>query len=429
MKGLIFTAVLTLTTVTLYAQTAREELDANPNRSASCYYAYPEPVGVKYTPAPKGYKPCYMSHYGRHGSRFLLGDRDYDQPLSVLMRADSLGRLTPRGKKMLKDVMLMREESRNRIGELTPLGAQQHRDIARRMARNFPEIFAGKAHVDARSTMVIRCILSMDNEMQELVRMNPQLSVSTDASAHDLWYMCADDKPLQDLRNDKDALSKLDAFKESRTINSNIYHTLFTDSTNLFVNLSAHRFYYLLYQLGGDIQNTEYHNKMSFFDIFNKDEIYNFWLRNNASWYYHYAGCTLSGNQQYSQRFLLRKIIEQADSCLLLDIPGATMRFGHDTMIMPLVNLMNINGYGLRTDNLNDLITKDWADYRIFPMAANLQLIFYRRNKKDKDILVKVLLNEREATLPIQTDRAPYYHWNQVKAYYLKMLNDYQSQK
>lgn len=32
-------------------------------------------------------------------------------------------------------------------------------------------------------------------------------------------------------------------------------------------------------------------------------------------------------------------------------------------------------------------------------------------------MLVKVLLNEDEATLPIKGDVAPYYHWNDFKEY------------
>ena len=65
-------------------------------------------------------------------------------------------------------------------------------------------------------------------------------------------------------------------------------------------------------------------------------------------------------------------------------------------------------------------------NYRIFPMAANIQFIFYRKNDKDKDVLVKVLLNEDEATLPIASDMAPLYHWKDVREYYLKKIADYE---
>ena len=42
---------------------------------------------------------------------------------------------------------------------------------------------------------------------------------------------------------------------------------------------------------------------------------------------------------------------------------------------------------------------KSWTDFRIIPMAANLQLIFTDPRKKGSPVLVKVLFNENEAKL------------------------------
>ena len=58
-------------------------------------------------------------------------------------------------------------------------------------------------------------------------------------------------------------------------------------------------------------------------------------------------------------------------------------------------------------------------------MGCNIQFIFYRKNFNDKDILVKVLLNENEARMPIKSDITPYYHWKDVEAYYRKKLNSF----
>lgn len=84
----------------------------------------------------------------------------------------------------------MAAEALNRYGELTHLGALQHRQIAYRMEHRFPEIFADTtATIQARSTVVIRCILSMENELQELLRNNSRLKIDCDASEHDMYYM------------------------------------------------------------------------------------------------------------------------------------------------------------------------------------------------------------------------------------------------
>ena len=155
------------------AQQAKDEIFADVRLSASNHLAYPGPSQHELTPAPKGYRAFYISHYGRHGSRYLIGQDEYSAPLEVLARADSLGKLTPLGADVLRRVRLLEAEADGRLGELTPLGAEQHRQIARRMYERFPDVFKGDVCVDAKSTVVIRCILSMENELQELLRLNP----------------------------------------------------------------------------------------------------------------------------------------------------------------------------------------------------------------------------------------------------------------
>ena len=125
------------------AQDPRDEIAADPRLSGSNHLAYPGPKQGRLTPAPEGYRPFYISHYGRHGSRYLIGQDEYDVPVGVLARADSLGKLTALGRLVLGRARLLRDEAAGRLGELTPLGAEQHRQIARRMYERFPEVFEG----------------------------------------------------------------------------------------------------------------------------------------------------------------------------------------------------------------------------------------------------------------------------------------------
>ena len=85
--------------------------------------------------------------------------------------------------------------------------------------------------------------------------------------------------------------------------------------------------------------------------------------------------------------------------------------------MLPLICLLNINGYGNARSSLENLDDEDWNAYNVFPMACNVQFIFYKPIKGQGDILVKVLLNENEASLPVKTSRAPYYRWQDVRAY------------
>ena len=65
---------------------------------------------------------------------------------------------------------------------------------------------------------------------------------------------------------------------------------------------------------------------------------------------------------------------------------------------------------------------KHFTDFKIAPMAGNVQIVFFRNKKNADDVIVKFMLNERETSIPVATDIAPFYHWNDVKAFYLDVL-------
>ena len=408
------------------AQDVRKEILSNYCLSASNYLAYPGPSQNKLTPAPKGYKPFYISHYGRHGSRYLIGDNEYDKPLQILSEADKNGKLTSLGKDVLERVRLLWKESYKRLGELTELGAQQHKDIAKRMFERFPEVFSGNVHIDAKSTVVIRCILSMENELQQFLLLNPKLDISHDASYHDMYYMNLDDRKLSSEKMPDGVKEQYNAYRKAHVDYSRLINSLFNDSEYVRRNVSKEDFGYRLFKLASNLQSSELRKSITLYDIFTPEELYVNWQMENVRWYIEYGACPLNGGKQpFSQRNLLRRIIEQADSCMALPNPGVTLRFGHETMVLPLTCLLGINGYDKQIEKFDDVEKEGWINYRIFPMGANIQFIFYRRNASDKDIIVKVLLNENEASLPVKTNCAPYYKWTEVRNFYLSKLDSY----
>ncbi len=404
------------------AQQTRTEIAKDQRLAAANYRDYPTPTKAL-TPAPAGYQPFYISHYGRHGSRWLIGPNAFDKPYAALTKADSLGKLTPRGREVLATVKAMRDNGRSREGELTPLGAEQHRAIAKRMYEHFPQVFAGKTHVDARSTVVIRCILSMENELLQLAALNPQLTFTHDASYHDMYFMNDQESPFNKLRNTQAVKDSLKAFNERHNDFTHMLRTVFNDTA--YANRMAKTdLAFRLWNMCIDLENTELrHHFKPLYDLFSPDETYNAWLQNNAYWY-----CASGPNKitngagMYMQANLLRRFLADADSCVQLQHPGAQLRFAHESTVLPFVCLLNINGFGNPRSGLDNLDKEGWASYRVFPMACNVQFIFYR-SAKHNDILVKILLNEEEATLPVKTDCAPYYHWNDVRAYMQHLLS------
>lgn len=424
MKRTLLLIISTLLLGNICAQTAKEEIEKNVCLSGSNYLAYPSPTKAL-TPAPKGKKAFYISHYGRHGSRYLIDRNQYRKTLETLQKADSVGKLTPMGKEVMQKVALMTEESNKRYGELTELGALQHRQIAHRMYNRFPEVFKGNVWVDAKSTVVIRCILSMENALQELLTLNPKLRIKHDASEHDMYYMNYNDKVLGEQRKNDATRAYFDNWNKENLNPLRAMQKIFNDQEYVNHNIKARDLYVTLFELANIVQNSEIRHQVNLYDIFEQDELYTLWQRYNIGWFMEYGSNELNGGKMpYQQRNLLRRIIEETDSCIEYPHPGATLRFGHETMVLPLACLLNLNGYG-KTMHPNNLEANNWINYRIFPMGANIQFVFYRKNKKDKDVLVKVLLNEEEATLPLTVVSGPYYRWKDVREYYLEKINSY----
>ena len=407
-------------------QSLIEEFKKDPSRSASNSVVYPEPPH-HYTAPPKGKKPFYLSHYGRHGSRYLTKKKDYDYLTELFGKAKEEGKLTALGEDVLERVKRIADEAHDQWGDLTQLGIEQQRDIAHRMVKNFPEIFRSGIHVDARSTLIPRCVLSMTYALLQLEKDSPKLNITSEASWHDMYYMNLQDKKLIALARSEESMSSYENYRLRNSHWDRLLLTLFNDTAFVHREINPIEFNYYLFRMAGSIQNTELSGKVTLYDLYTQEEIMTNWRIDNSWWYLGFGPAPQSsGLQPFTQRNLLRKIIEQADSCIALPYPNAQLRFGHDTMVLPLVCLMGINGYDQSIADFDSLGVKGWINHYVFPMSCNLQLVFYRKNKKDKDVVIKVLLNENEATLPIKTDIAPYYHWSDVRDYMLRKLASYQ---
>ncbi|MBR1484978.1 MAG: histidine-type phosphatase [Prevotella sp.] len=420
-------ALLLATAMATHAQTPRQELRADATRSASNFAAYPGPGSEALTPAPKGMKPVYLSHYGRHGSRYMSKTKEYDYLFDVLDKASRLDKLSPLGHDVLGRVERIRREADNRTGELTPLGIEQHRQIARRMAGRFPQIMGARnGVVTAQSTLAVRCILSMHTALMELQRLNPRLSVSADAGMRQQHYMNFTDRQL--IKNITTIESR-QCFSDlclKHACWQRVVDQLFCDSAYVAEAVDGERLNYYLFRMASNVQNMELRDSLTLYDLFTPDELYHNWVMNNAFWFLGYGRTPLTGSlQPYTQRHLLRQIVSDADSCLQLPHPTASLRFGHDTVLLPLVCLLGVDGYGQSIGSLDSLEERGWADYRVFPMACNLQLVFYRhaRAQGADGVLVKVLLNEREASLPLTPVTGPYYRWSDVRRYCLEVLS------
>lgn len=421
-------ALFLLLATAVAAQPAEEEIRANPLLSASNYVAYIDP-DQPLSPAPKGYEPFYISHYGRHGSRWLTSDWQYTDVLKVLRKADRLQKLTPLGTKLLADLEAFHRTAEQRIGDLTPLGERQHHKIGRRMTEHFPEVFRGSAQVDARSSFVVRCILSMVAECEELTAFNPKLSIHNDVGQCFQYYLHGYGVKNDSLKALSDRAEPVkERYQQQLVHPQRLCSTLFNDADWVAASLDAVTFMVRLFDVAANMQSHD--DGLDLYPLFTHDEIYAIWKWRNISHYLQYANATLTDNKMtFTQLDLLRNIITTADTLIAkAHFNGATLRFGHEVDLLPLACILGLGNCDTVVDDL-DRLDQVWANYRIFPMAGNVQLVFFRPTEKslkknpNQPILVKALLNEREIALPVAPYQYPYCRWDDLRAYYIEKYN------
>lgn len=384
-------------------------------------YPYTDTAPPQQTAPPSGYVPFHIEHYGRHGSRWLLGEDDYAEPVKKLEKAEKAGKLTPLGVKTLAALRQINEESKGRLGELSDKGAIQHQQIGKRMAQNYPEIFNPEAELTAKSTIVIRCIISMANALEGIQNVSPGVHFDKDASMADMWFMNYDDHPAWKLK-DSVSLQVLTPYRDSVLTDDSYLQRLVTDADFARDSVAPGLLPRLYWVLG----NTQSHSGQPwlFEEVFSREELEENWKVGNAGWFIHGGNSRLTeGRMPYVQRKLLSRIISQTDSAIMTGKAGANLRFGHDGILVSIITLMDLGGYGDEINSLEELENTDWKDYDIIPMAGNLQLVFYRPEPNGsltpEDILVKAMINEREVTMPGEPMEGPYYKWSELRDYYL----------
>lgn len=197
---------------------------------------------------------------------------------------------------------------------------------------------------------------------------------------------------------------------------------IFNDAQYVADSVKAESLWNQIFNVAANMQSLD--TDMDLYGLFTTEECYRKWAIDNMYWYMYYGPSHLTkGKMPFYEANLLRNILETADSCLKLPQPSATLRFGHEVVVMPLACLLELDNYGKTYYDFESLDAQ-WRNYKVFPMASNIQWVFYKKKGSD-DILVKILLNEHETRLPVASDVAPYYHWKDVEAYYRAKLDNF----
>ncbi len=374
------------------------------------------------TKAPAGYRPFYISHYGRHGSRYHC---DIDRLLPAIDGLEAAGKaelLSQDGLRLKVYVDSLVACSDGMWGELTVLGAREHREIAGRMFRRFPKVWTSgtRREVHCVSSDISRCIVSMANSALALAERNPSLEFSCAAGLRHRRYL-ADPGPdtVYSVRNEYMA-----AVLRRDLDYSAFFAKIFTaPAAAEQIIPDPCEFCFRIFDIwaeGAAMQDCMFDIR----DYMSLDEILPIARVYSTDMYYgHMRGAETGHLRLPASRRLLNVIVDDADAAMKDGSRvAADLRYGHDTGLLALEALIGLEGYD------GEYTYDEAADYicmsKLQPKASNLQIVFYAKGRhfRDDDCLVKFLVNEQETVIPaLQPSAGPYYRWPELKAYLLSL--------
>jgi len=372
--------------------------------------------------APSGYKPFYISHYGRHGSRYAWNSETYTLIRDVFKKAEEKNVLTPYGKEFAKKYMDFWEVPYINAGDLVPLGYDQHLAIGTFVYEQFPQVFKGRKKVDALSSTGQRCIVSMGAFNAGLLSGNPKLQIRMQSDHMGMGIIAPPSAPRairKKFKGQDEDKVKMEMEVEEFFIRTcdpqSVLDKLFTDSKflNDFTG-GASDFLSQLWELLSGYHN--YEPEPLFDDLLTADQRVKFW---EASNYYSFRSDVTA---RYGVIPLLNDIIEKSEASFADPNRAAHLRFGHDYILEGMVALLNVDNMGTIPEKPED--AKYWFQSYKIPMAGTLLFVFYK-NKKN-DIIFKVVLNENDATLPdLKPVEGNFYRWSDFRAFTDKIIQEH----
>lgn len=375
----------------------------------------PYPAGTyDGTAAPKGFRLFYVSHYARHGSRYLLSEQEFEALEILRTHVDAL---SPEGEALLADLARIRSDHEGMLGMLTQKGYAQHLGIGRNMARRLGEAFRERnRQVRCISSPAQRCIQSMSACALGLRDGGAKSTIKMDAG-HRYYAIIS---PRMDDREWRSVAAHVrDSILLSDVIPSLSKRFFLPGQSPCEADMTA--LSVSLYWMGAAVGGLD----TDVPDIFGRHipgEMLDRMRRaENAFDYCLFCETSSRGNirMEKTAKPLLHDILEKAEEAIRDGSIAADLRFGHDSGILPLMQLTGISPFDrqLKPERAFD---EGWHNDEQIPMAANLQLVFCR-NARGK-VLVKFLYNEKETGLPaLQAFSGPWYEWTIVEEY-LRLL-------
>ena len=429
MRRVLYLIVALVATSAVSAQSPeaiREIIRKNPNFTEPTVTTYENVERGKIASAPKGYKPFYFTMTSRHGSRYELRDTTFVYVNDIYNKASELGLLTPLGEEVRAIINRATAEQLGKEGELTSLGQKQLRGIGRRAYQNFKPVFEGGS-LEGKSSTKMRCVFSMVAFVDGLKEKHSTLPVEIEARESTLSIL----RPMADnsatpekLKVEWAQYAKMGdgwAHKGLAWLNSQNFSQsaskLFTNSDLLVEKCGARHiglFLYNTHHLLLFAQNFEVCDSSILKRVFTPEEQYSFYIYLTIRWLHFSGGWGNSYVEFYTSYMkpLIDDIMTKAQDAIDGKNPHtANLYFTHDTYVVPLLSILGYDNCALQFGDDLEKACCTVPFSTLMPMGANLQLVLYRN--KAGEVLVRSLLNEKDVTLPIECETAPFYPWGE----------------
>lgn len=402
----------------------------SPGRAAATYTPLPPDLDGSMMPLdvsrftqpvtlPDSLRPVYAAYVSRHGARYLSGPKKIDALFNALQRGVNTGTLSAEGEAFFLLVKQIIAANEGNWGDLSPIGSEEQKIMGRRVFGMLTPLGRGGAGISGISSYVPRCVMTMYEFSNQLIRCNDSVRVATDEGHQFSPLLCffATDREYADYRDRGDWKAVYDDFV-ARRVEAAPARRLFTSTplsdrelramtVEMYEVLKGNR------AAGLPAPTTRWMSEAEYRACWEADNLRHY-LRNTIT--------PLSSLAARAASPLVREIIGAADRALDARSPRVALDgyFGHAETLLPLLSLLKIPGcFALPHDY--DNLDKEWRLQEITPLGANLLMLFSKG--PSGKAYVSLQLNGRSVRPMV--GRPDIVAWSDLRAYWFDLLEGY----
>lgn len=363
---------------------------------------------------PDSLEAIHVEYVARHGARFLSSRDKISDIETLLLEARKKNYLTADGMEFLRLLQIVEATNAGKWGDLSKIGIEEEAKLAARMHQMLPQLSMRGSKVEAISSPMPRCVMTMYEFTHGLVSKFDSIKVATDEGNQFLPLLCcfsANEKYAQWRENGdwreiyNDFVRRHVPILPALKIVSNPH---LSNSQLRNITLQMYEVLKACRAAGLPAPTTQW---------MSEDEYEACWKASNLQHYLRNSISPLSDIAQSATMPLLKAIVNSADAAIMNPIGAPAFKgyFGHAETLLPLLAAMKLPGCYAMPENLDNL-SKEWKVEEITPLAANLVILLAKA--PSGTIYASLQLNGQNISpLPAEGEIVK---WNELRQYWLK---------